>query len=849
MKTKLTIVLLLLIGMQVHGQQIRKERTNLPKMEMVEGSEIVCYGSDKVGTLRVPAPAEFLQLRNLPNARVAAPTSQFIMTYDTAMPDSARIAFQYAVDIWQSILISKVPIRVTVSWRPLSQTGALAATGIANYLRNFPGAQKYQTWYPIAIAEKILEQEINGNQADMFVAVNPSITWYYGKDGKTPSTKYDFVSTMLHELAHGLGYSASFGIIGDQGSYGKIGGEGTGSPAIYDWYVENVDAKKLTSFTNNSADLKKQFTSSGLFFNSTLVNAANKGLRAPLYAPSTYAEGSSISHLDDATYNNTINALMTFAADRGESILDPGPVTKAMLGEMGWAMVYIKHSPVNDSEDLVSPVSITATVTGDSTLATNPVELTYFVNNFNTKTVVAMTPTGKANEYRATIPASTADRTVGYFITAKDKNSKTYSAPPAEPQLNTNGPNVYIFKTGTDKTPPTIAHTPIPFLLDSQTSAILVADVVDDYSFGIDTVYVDYQINGVAQKSLPMKYIDSTDTYQLELKFAAGSLKANDVIKYRIVARDKSKAKNQGAMPTSDFYSVQVYGIRAAADTYENNFNATSNDFVGNGFTITTPTGFLNGSLNSPHPYVNGVAPTYQNNYIYQLLTPITINSSQPYIRFDEIVLVEPGETSSLFGEPEFYDYVVVEGSKDNGKTWTAFESGYDARDFGNWLTAWNKTVDANQNSTTVATPDLYRSRQINMTSSGLFKAADKVLIRFRLYADELAAGWGWSIDNLRIQLPPITAVTPLTVTENDVQLAPNPNNGRFLLNGKFTPATTKVAVSVMNALGQSVYTNQFNGEASVQKELDLSQLTPGIYFLNVQTADSQITKRLVIAK
>ncbi len=39
---------------------------------------------------------------------------------------------------------------------------------------------------------------------------------------------------------------------------------------------------------------------------------------------------------------------------------------------------------------------------------------------------------------------------------------------------------------------------------------------------------------------------------------------------------------------------------------------------------------------------------------------------------FDEIVLVEPGETGTSYGDEEFWDYIVIEGSKDDVNTWLA---------------------------------------------------------------------------------------------------------------------------------------------------------------------------------
>ncbi len=59
---------------------------------------------------------------------------------------------------------------------------------------------------------------------------------------------------------------------------------------------------------------------------------------------------------------------------------------------------------------------------------------------------------------------------------------------------------------------------------------------------------------------------------------------------------------------------------------------------------------------------------------------PFKFNESGMLISFKEIVLVEPGETGSVFGSDDFYDYVIVEGSKNFGKTWFSLIDGYDSR-------------------------------------------------------------------------------------------------------------------------------------------------------------------------
>ena len=51
------------------------------------------------------------------------------------------------------------------------------------------------------------------------------------------------------------------------------------------------------------------------------------------------------------------------------------------------------------------------------------------------------------------------------------------------------------------------------------------------------------------------------------------------------------------------------------------------------------------------------------------------------------------------------------------------------------------------------AVPDQWKQRShvIDMLAPEEFNPGDEVLVRFRLHIDPFYAGWGWSIDNLRI--------------------------------------------------------------------------------------------------
>jgi hypothetical protein len=65
---------------------------------------------------------------------------------------------------------------------------------------------------------------------------------------------------------------------------------------------------------------------------------ANGGERVKIYAPSTWAQGSSYSHLDNDTFRSTVNRLMVYSTPSGQASHDPGPVTKGIFKDLGWSL-------------------------------------------------------------------------------------------------------------------------------------------------------------------------------------------------------------------------------------------------------------------------------------------------------------------------------------------------------------------------------------------------------------------------------------------------------------------------------------------------------------------------------
>jgi hypothetical protein len=67
-------------------------------------------------------------------------------------------------------------------------------------------------WYPVALANKIHGSDLDPTRPDMILRFNSlfATTYYYGLDGDTPFNKTDFISTVLLEIIHGLGFGSQF---------------------------------------------------------------------------------------------------------------------------------------------------------------------------------------------------------------------------------------------------------------------------------------------------------------------------------------------------------------------------------------------------------------------------------------------------------------------------------------------------------------------------------------------------------------------------------------------------------------------------------------------------------------
>ncbi|MEA5464589.1 S8 family serine peptidase [Leptothoe sp. PORK10 BA2] len=288
------------------------------------------------------APSEEVQTALTNNSQ----TATINVTYN-GFSREAQTAFQYAVDIWESLLVSDVPIEIEANWTGLDR-GVLGSAGPNQFIRDFAGAVAAGTWHPIAIANKLAGQDLDPRKADISSNFNSDLgNWYFGTDGNTPAGQYDFVSVVLHELGHGLGFVGlmDFDAPSGLGSWGFD----SGFPGIYDQFTVSGRGNSLLDpllYPNPSPQLGLELTSNNIYFAGANAVDANNGFAPKLYAPRSWQGGSSYSHLDEDTYRTgNPNSLMTPQLGQAEAIHTPGAIGLGMLEDMGWTIATDTPAP------------------------------------------------------------------------------------------------------------------------------------------------------------------------------------------------------------------------------------------------------------------------------------------------------------------------------------------------------------------------------------------------------------------------------------------------------------------------------------------------------------------------
>ena len=243
-------------------------------------------------------------------------------------PAWAQTDIQAAVDVWAANFESSVPIKVDATWGRSQVYGLLGSARPGNYFNNFVNAPDPTLWYPSALANALAGRDLDKNNPEIVIQVNSAAPWDTRNDGKPSLSEYDLQSVFIHEIGHGLGFLST-------DSYDPFFGFGSiDQPTPFDAYLQLEDGRRLSDLPSPSIELGRALTNT-LVWSGAKGIAANGGVKPKIYTPSRYANGSSVSHLDESTFANSgLNSVMTPNLDAGEVFREPGSLLLGMMEDM-----------------------------------------------------------------------------------------------------------------------------------------------------------------------------------------------------------------------------------------------------------------------------------------------------------------------------------------------------------------------------------------------------------------------------------------------------------------------------------------------------------------------------------
>lgn len=262
------------------------------------------------------------------------------------MTSQQQTASQYGAGLWGGQLYGTVPVSVSLLFTNMEDGVLGGSYSPSAYLDN-------GVYYPSALRNQMVGTDLNTSLTDIRIEFNTQYTFYFGTNMNAGSST-DYVTVLLHEMAHGLGFYDS--IDSSTGGYGY----GTGAyPLIYDTLLY-YSGSRLTTLSNSGR--YSAIRSAALYFDGTSAKSANGGSRIKLYAPSVYDNGSSVSHWDTTV---TFSTFMKYAY--AYPLHTIGTRKLGLMKDIGWTL----------ASDVTSPPSAPANVSASDNSYTDKVRVTW----------------------------------------------------------------------------------------------------------------------------------------------------------------------------------------------------------------------------------------------------------------------------------------------------------------------------------------------------------------------------------------------------------------------------------------------------------------------------------------
>ncbi|MCZ6521550.1 MAG: T9SS type A sorting domain-containing protein, partial [Bacteroidetes bacterium] len=119
-----------------------------------------------------------------------------------------------------------------------------------------------------------------------------------------------------------------------------------------------------------------------------------------------------------------------------------------------------------------------------------------------------------------------------------------------------------------------------------------------------------------------------------------------------------------------------------------------------------------------------------------------------------------------------------------------------------------------------------------------------------RLFSDQWRFGWGWAIDNLKVQTELVIGIEEVLSDEEELKIFPNPtNSGLINIHANFLKPVDKIRITITGIIGNRVFEKEIpNTGKNLDYQLDMSRIPNGIYILNLELKDGNITRKIIKA-
>ena len=217
----------------------------------------------------------------------------------------------------------------------------------------------------------------------------------------------------------------------------------------------------------------------------------------------------------------------------------------------------------------------------------------------------------------------------------------------------------------------------------------------------------------------------------------------------------------------------------------------------------------------------------YQANKTYQVIfkKPVTVSSTFSTFFYRDLALLEPNN-----------DALRVEATK-NGIDWIELDK-HDASFNADWQSAFTNN--------TTPTQSMYVQHEFDLKEK--FAAGDDLIFRMIIESNASVTGWGWSLDYVSIQEPPVGIEQSYDLFA--VTAYPNPSKENFTINYSLRKES-EVSLKVMDMYGRTVRTNNLGRKnaGNNSESFSLEGAQAGTYVVMLATSEGKKMTKISLVR